>query len=69
MPFSLSEATRYIIRKQHGFDENDIVIGWLDAKKRVENVIDAAAISSLINAHLQFVMIDWPDAFIQKYAA
>jgi UDP-galactopyranose mutase len=46
MPFSLNEATRYIIRKQHGFDENDIVIGWLDAKKRVENFIDAAAISS-----------------------
>jgi hypothetical protein len=38
-------------------------------KKRVENFIDAAAISSPINAYLYFVMIDGPDAFIQKYLA
>jgi glycosyltransferase involved in cell wall biosynthesis len=55
-----------------GVAEGIPLIGWLgrlDAKKRVEDFIDAAALIHVTTPEARFVVIGGPDAFMPDYAA
>ena len=60
------------MRAALGLDEEAILVGWvgrLDAKKRVEDFIDAAARVHAEEQRARFVVIGGPDAFMPDYAA
>ena len=57
-------------RQRLGIGEGEVLIGWvgrLDAKKRVEDFIEAAAILKAC-PELRFVVVGGPDAFMPEYA-
>ena len=66
-----ASSDRASTRASIGVSKDAILIGWvgrLDAKKRVEDFIEAAAI---IHAHLpdvRFIVVGGPDAFMPDYA-
>ncbi|WP_394270278.1 glycosyltransferase [Qipengyuania sp.] len=69
---SFDPAHRAATRAQLGIAADDVLVGWvgrLDAKKRVEDFIDAAALLAGDNPSLRFVVIGGPDAFMPEYAA
>lgn len=54
-----------------GIGDGTILVGWvgrLDAKKRVEDFIDAAALVCARRPDLRFVIVGGPDAFMPDYA-
>lgn len=64
-------AHREPMRAALGLPPDRIVVGWigrLDAKKRVEDFIDAAAIATRTLCDLDFLVIGGPDAFMPDYA-
>lgn len=59
------------MRSRLGLPEDVLLVGWagrLDAKKRIEDFIEAAAIVHARMPHLRFVVIGGPDAFMPDYA-
>ena len=67
--FGLGDPTG--LRASLEIDANAILIGWvgrLDAKKRVEDFIEAAAIVRDSFPSVRFVVIGGPDAFMPDYA-
>lgn len=65
------EDDRAEMRAALGFSEGVPVIGWigrLDAKKRVEDFIEAAAIVHRQRPEVRFLVIGGPDAFMPEYA-
>ena len=63
--------TRQATRAALGLASDRIVAGWvgrLDAKKRVEDFIDAAAIAARTCDALDFLVVGGPDAFMPQYA-
>ncbi|MGI6853708.1 glycosyltransferase family 4 protein [Mesorhizobium sp. 1B3] len=70
----LSEFTpcdRARMRAELGLSEDMVLVGWvgrLDAKKRVEDFIEAAAIICPRLPHVRFVIVGGPDAFMPDYA-
>lgn len=66
-----SPTDRLRMRERLGLAETVPVIGWvgrLDAKKRVEDFIEAAAIVHRQRPQAQFLVIGGPDAFMPDYA-
>ena len=64
-------AARGATRAALGVADGVPLIGWLgrlDAKKRVEDFIDAAAIVHAARPEARFVVIGGPDAFMPEYA-
>ena len=64
-------ATRAPMRAALGIADDVPLIGWvgrLDAKKRVEDFIAAAALVHRSRADARFVVIGGPDAFMPDYA-
>jgi glycosyltransferase involved in cell wall biosynthesis len=64
-------ANRTAARLALGIDDATVLVGWagrLDAKKRVEDFIDAAALVHATDPTVQFVVIGGPDAFMPEYA-
>ena len=64
-------AARAPTRAALGIGPDTPLIGWLgrlDAKKRVENFIDAAAIVHATRPDARFLVIGGPDAFMPDYA-
>ncbi|MET0270503.1 MAG: glycosyltransferase [Sphingomonas sp.] len=64
-------ASRGPARAALGIAEDVPLIGWLgrlDAKKRVEDFIDAAALVRAARPDARFVVIGGPDAFMPEYA-
>lgn len=62
---------RRAARLELGARDDEALIGWvgrLDAKKRVEDFIDAAAIVGATRQDARFVVIGGPDAFMPEYA-
>ena len=66
-----SRASRAPTRAALGIADDVPLIGWvgrLDAKKRVEDFIDAAALVHAARPDARFVVIGGPDAFMPDYA-
>ncbi|PZU16824.1 MAG: glycosyl transferase family 1 [Citromicrobium sp.] len=64
-------AHRIPTRAALGIASDGVLVGWvgrLDAKKRVEDFIDAAALVARIDPRTHFVIIGGPDAFMPEYA-
>ena len=64
-------ATRAQVRASLGVPDDVLLVGWvgrLDAKKRVEDFIEAAAIVHASRPSVRFVVIGGPDAFMPEYA-
>ncbi len=64
-------ADRMAARRALGIAEGRIVAGWLgrlDAKKRVQDFIEAAAIVAARRDDVDFLIIGGPDAFMPEYA-
>lgn len=64
-------ADRPAVRRELAVPNDAVVIGWvgrLDRKKRVEDVIAAAALVLPQRPHARFVIIGGPDAFMPEYA-
>ena len=64
-------ATRTQVRASLGVPDDVLLVGWvgrLDAKKRVEDFIEAAAIVHASRPSVRFVVIGGPDAFMPEYA-
>jgi polysaccharide biosynthesis protein PelF len=64
-------ADRDAVRASLGFAPSDLVVGWvgrLDAKKRVEDFIEAAALVHGRLPHVRFIVVGGPDAFMPDYA-
>ena len=64
-------AHRPILRRELGIADDVPLIGWvgrLDAKKRVEDFIAAAALVRAERPRARFVVIGGPDAFMPDYA-
>ncbi len=64
-------ADRTAMRASLGIADHSPLIGWvgrLDAKKRVEDFIEAAAIVHAGEPTARFVVIGGPDAFMPEYA-
>jgi glycosyltransferase involved in cell wall biosynthesis len=62
---------RHATRAALGLTSATPVIGWvgrLDAKKRVEDFIEAAAITQRLHNDVVFLVIGGPDAFMPEYA-
>ena len=60
------------VRAELGLTPNELAIGWvgrLDRKKRVEDVLRAAALVRGRVPRARFVLIGGPDAFMPEYAA
>jgi len=64
-------AQRDIMRQALSVAPDQVLVGWvgrLDAKKRVEDFIDAAAILRIQHPEARFVVVGGPDAFMPEYA-
>lgn len=64
-------GARGSVRGEWGVDERVPVVGWvgrLDRKKRVEDVIHAAALLTAHGQDVRFVLVGGPDAFMPEYA-
>ncbi len=64
-------ADRAGARHRLGIGDDEPLIGWvgrLDAKKRLEDFIEAAAILYQTRPELRFVVVGGPDAFMPEYA-
>jgi glycosyltransferase involved in cell wall biosynthesis len=64
-------STRARMRKSLGIPEDRLLVGWvgrLDAKKRVEDFIEAAAIVHMTTPNVHFVIVGGADAFMPEYA-
>jgi len=64
-------AEREPVRRELGLTDGAVAIGWvgrLDRKKRVEDVLRAAAIVATLHPHARFVIVGGPDAFMPEYA-
>lgn len=62
---------RAATRAALGMSGDTILVGWvgrLDAKKRVEDFIDAAALVHARHPDVRFVIVGGPDAFMPEYA-
>ncbi len=62
---------RDVMRAALGVTPGDIVVGWvgrLDAKKRVEDFIEAAALVHKQLPHVRFFVVGGQDAFMPDYA-
>ena len=62
---------RITIRASLGISDRHLLIGWvgrLDAKKNVEDFIEAAAIVAAADRRARFVIVGGPDAFMPEYA-
>lgn len=62
---------REVARASLGIKDGDLLIGWvgrLDAKKRVEDFVEAAAILDERLPRLRFIVVGGPDAFMPGYA-
>ncbi len=63
-------ARRAPVRAALGLAADDLLVGWvgrLDRKKRVEDVIDAAALVAAAEPRARFVIVGGPDAFMPEY--
>ncbi len=59
-------------RRALGIADDALLVGWvgrLDAKKRVEDFVDAAALVHAGRPAVRFVIVGGPDAFMPDYAA
>ena len=68
---AFDRAHRPILRRELGIADDVPLIGWvgrLDAKKRVEDFIAAAALVRAQRPKARFVIIGGPDAFMPDYA-
>lgn len=64
-------GSRARMRAELDVSDDVVLVGWvgrLDAKKRVEDLVDAAAIVSPRLSNVRFVIIGGPDAFMPDYA-
>ena len=64
-------ADRAGARHRLGIGDGELLIGWvgrLDAKKRLEDFIEAATILYQTRPELRFVVVGGPDAFMPAYA-
>ena len=64
-------AARAPMRAALGIEANTVLVGWvgrLDAKKRVEDFIDAASRAHRARPDLRFLVIGGADAFMPDYA-
>jgi glycosyltransferase involved in cell wall biosynthesis len=62
---------RAAIRASLALHDNTILVGWvgrLDAKKRVEDFLAAAAIVRSRLSNVRFIVVGGPDAFMPEYA-
>ena len=62
---------RAVMRARLGLLAGDLLVGWvgrLDAKKRVEDFIEAAALVHARLPAVRFIVIGGPDAFMPDYA-
>jgi glycosyltransferase involved in cell wall biosynthesis len=65
------DGERAAVRAALGLADNAILVGWvgrLDAKKRVEDFLAAAAIVRSRLPGVRFVVVGGPDAFMPEYA-
>ncbi|WP_076069471.1 glycosyltransferase family 4 protein [Sphingomonas montana] len=70
-PAEYDSAHRAAVRAELGIADAVPLVGWvgrLDAKKRVEDFIDAAARVHAVRPDVRFVVIGGPDVFMPDYA-
>ena len=66
-----AENRRAETRAALGVSADTLLVGWvgrLDAKKRVEDFVDAAALVHARRPDVRFVIVGGPDAFMPEYA-
>lgn len=68
---AFNPSTRSTMRSRLRIQDEQVLIGWvgrLDAKKNVEDFIEAAALVASGNERARFLVIGGPDAFMPEYA-